>query len=450
MTRKIIDLSEFNGSINWNTLKKNVDGIIFRVAYRGYSAGNIKRDSKANVYLAACKQYNIPFSIYFMSQAITTAEAIQEAQYCIDFLKGSKVSLPVYFDSEMSGAPNNSGRADGLSKETRTACVIAFCNKLIQSGYKAGVYASTSWFTSRLIPEKLRAYEIWVAQYASKCTLTALPYGMWQYTSKGSVSGITGNVDISHCYKDYDLAQAAQSDSIEVKSGVCKYSLSTDGNRFFLIDGKKSNFRVREFACKDGSDEILIDGNLVCNLQKIRDHFGKALTINSGYRNAAYNKKIGGASGSYHVKGQAADIVVSGISTQEVAKYAQTIGIKGIGWYNYANGFVHVDTRTVQYFWRQDSANASYYQVSSFIVTSTSSTYQIKQWTVSTVRQGDKGETVKFLQQLLNAYGKYGLSEDGIFGTATKSAVMKFQTENKLVSDGIAGKNTWTKLLSKY
>ncbi len=111
-----------------------------------------------------------------------------------------------------------------------------------------------------------------------------------------------------------------------------------------------TNFLVKEFACKDGSDKILVDSELVLVLQKIRDHFGKGVTINSAYRNASYNKKIGGVSNSQHTKGTAADIVVSGVSPENVANFAEYImdSKGGIGLYN---GFVHVDVRTKRSRW---------------------------------------------------------------------------------------------------
>ena len=103
-----------------------------------------------------------------------------------------------------------------------------------------------------------------------------------------------------------------------------------------------NNFRVREFRCKNGSDKILIADELVKLLQKIRDHYGKPITINSAYRTPAYNKKVGGAKYSQHVQGKAADIVISGVTPYEVAKYAESLGAGGIGLYN---SFTHVDVR---------------------------------------------------------------------------------------------------------
>ena len=116
------------------------------------------------------------------------------------------------------------------------------------------------------------------------------------------------------------------------------YSKSKQGNVKL-----STNFTVKEFACKDGSDIVFIAPDLVNILQKIRTHFGKAVTINSAYRTPTYNKKVGGATNSQHVYGTAADIVVSGVSPKKVAAYVETILPKGgIGIYS---TFTHVDVR---------------------------------------------------------------------------------------------------------
>ncbi|MBR5780367.1 MAG: peptidoglycan-binding protein [Bacteroidales bacterium] len=111
-----------------------------------------------------------------------------------------------------------------------------------------------------------------------------------------------------------------------------------------------SNFKVKEFACKDGSDTVKIDDVTVGYLQKARDKFGVPIYINSGYRTSAYNKKVGGASNSYHVKGQAVDHHVKGkVSLMELAKFYESIGCLGIIVYT-KSGFVHIDSRTKKYF----------------------------------------------------------------------------------------------------
>ena len=138
---------------------------------------------------------------------------------------------------------------------------------------------------------------------------------------------------------------------------VKTYLLSKDGERNI-----SPNFKVKEFQCKDGADTILIDADFVQKyLQKIRDYFGVAVTINSGYRTAAYNRKVGGATNSYHIKGQAFDIAVRGKTPKEVAQCAQKLGIRGIIQYN---SFVHVDSRTTKYWARNNGG--SVFSVKSF------------------------------------------------------------------------------------
>ena len=129
------------------------------------------------------------------------------------------------------------------------------------------------------------------------------------------------------------------------------FSKKKDGDNFILKpDGNPTNFRIREFACKDGSDTILIDVDFVINkLQKIREFYKTPITITSGYRTPEYNKKIGGATNSYHCKGMAFDIVVKGKTPKEVASLSEEFGIQGI--ITYPNkSFVHIDSRITKYF----------------------------------------------------------------------------------------------------
>lgn len=128
-------------------------------------------------------------------------------------------------------------------------------------------------------------------------------------------------------------------------SNIIKYSRAKDGSTYL-----SKNFKLSEFACHDGSDTVYVDQQLIYYCQMIREHFGKPVTINSGYRTPEYNSTLKGAvPDSYHTKGMAADIAVSGISPSVVANYASAIGVKGIGRYS---TFTHIDTRTTNATWR--------------------------------------------------------------------------------------------------
>ena len=123
------------------------------------------------------------------------------------------------------------------------------------------------------------------------------------------------------------------------------YSLKKDGNLRL-----SSNFKVKEFACQDGSDPIFIDSELVSVLQKIRNHFGKAVTITSAYRTPTHNKNVGGTTYSQHLYGKAADIKIQGIAPKDIAKYAETLLDEGgIGIYN---TFTHIDVRSTKSRWQ--------------------------------------------------------------------------------------------------
>ena len=135
---------------------------------------------------------------------------------------------------------------------------------------------------------------------------------------------------------------------------IKQYSLKADGSRRLA-----PSFTVREFRCRDGSDVVMIDESLVVLLQCIREHFGKPITITSGYRTAAHNKSVGGAKSSQHLLGRAADIQVQGVSVEDVAAYAESLlpGWGGVGRYpvkaGRAKGWVHVDTRPNKSRWTQ-------------------------------------------------------------------------------------------------
>lgn len=133
----------------------------------------------------------------------------------------------------------------------------------------------------------------------------------------------------------------------EALDAIRIFSRKQDGETYLT-----ANFKAKEFASKDGYDKIVLHLPMVRQLQKIRDHFGKPVTINSGYRSRTHNKNVGGTSNSFHVKGRAFDIVVKDIQPADVARYAAEIGIKGIIRYN---TFTHVDSRAIRY-WAVDKA----------------------------------------------------------------------------------------------
>lgn len=206
-----------------------------------------------------------------------------------------------------------------------------------------------------------------------------------------------------------------------------------------------TNFTSNEFDCHGSGccSSTLINPELVKYLQKIREHFNAPITITSGYRCITHNSRVGGATGSRHTKGDAADIVVKGIAPREVARYAESIGVKGIGLYETsADGFfTHIDTRTTKSFWYGQSeaarttfgGNNSSTELSSNTSTTNNSSVEIS--------LNDTGATVKKIQEILQSLG-YNITADGIFGLKTCAAVRDFQGKNGLTADGVVGPKT--------
>ena len=228
MNKKIIDVSCFNTVTDWAAVAEAVDGVVIRIGYRGYSAGNIKMDANFHKHTKGALSAGIPVSFYFMSQAVSEIEAFAEAKYCNDCIEEYSAMLPenkdihVYYDSELSN-DSGTGRADKLSRQQRTEICRAFCRGIELNEYRAGVYASTSWFKTHLNVADLTEYILWVAQYNKVCTATHR-IDLWQYTSAGQITGIRGKVDISECYIPFGegsgtapakLAQAQQTEVTE-------------------------------------------------------------------------------------------------------------------------------------------------------------------------------------------------------------------------------------------
>lgn len=193
-----IDVSKWNGNINWTAVKNSgVSFVIIRCGYRGSSTGALVEDPKFKTNIKGATDAGLKVGIYFFSQAITDVEAVEEASMTIDLIKSYKISYPVFLDVEDSG-----GRGDKIDSNTRTAVIQAFCQTMKNSGYTAGVYANRSWLTGKMNAGALSSYKIWLAQYNTEVTYTG-KYDLWQYSSKGSVNGISGNTDMNLSYLGY-------------------------------------------------------------------------------------------------------------------------------------------------------------------------------------------------------------------------------------------------------
>ncbi|MCR5641656.1 MAG: hypothetical protein K6G04_09935 [Lachnospiraceae bacterium] len=188
-----IDVSKWQGNIDWATASSYINFAVIRCGYRGESSRGLAIDPKFSRNVQGAKANGVRIGLYFYSTAVTEAEAVEEASLAVQCAQqAGGLSLPIYIDME-------AGCQSGLSNEQRTAICNAFCSTVRNSGFSAGVYANKNWLTNKINTGAISGAEIWVAQYNTSCT-----YGgtkkMWQYTSKGSIPGISGNVDMNRRY----------------------------------------------------------------------------------------------------------------------------------------------------------------------------------------------------------------------------------------------------------
>lgn len=185
---KIIDVSRWQGVIDWQKTRDFIDGAILRVGH----GLNTDKTFKVNAY--ACTMLSIPFGVYLYSEAGDVETARKEADFVLKAVAGYRLSLPIYFDAEQKDT-------EWVSK----ANAEAFGDVIEKAGYWCGVYASEYWWNNYL--NGLERFTKWVAKYNSNngqqgTKPNVTPLDMWQYTSKGKIPGITGNVDVSELYRD--------------------------------------------------------------------------------------------------------------------------------------------------------------------------------------------------------------------------------------------------------
>lgn len=191
---KGIDVSHWQGTIDWNKVK--AAGIEFAIIKAGGSDAGTYTDSKWEANYKGAKAAGIPIGAYFFvgKDCVTAAAGKADAERFLKILKGKQLEYPVYMDNEAQPAS---------AKVGITEATIAFCETMEAAGYFVGIYGSAvSGFKERMDDSKLTDYAHWVAQYASKCSYKG-EYGIWQYSSKGKVDGISGNVDLDYGYIDY-------------------------------------------------------------------------------------------------------------------------------------------------------------------------------------------------------------------------------------------------------
>lgn len=187
ISRRGIDVSEHNGNINWDKVK--ADGVEFAIIRCGYGQNSSSQDDKKWLRnVSECERLGIPYGVYIYSYATNVSRASSEADHVLRLINGHNLSYPVYFDMEDKSTENSD----------LTAIAKTFCNKIKNSGYAVGVYASLSWWNTKLTDSCFSGWHRWIASWsASKCNYNG-EFALWQYSDKGAVSGISGYVDMNY------------------------------------------------------------------------------------------------------------------------------------------------------------------------------------------------------------------------------------------------------------
>ena len=462
--KPIIDLSEFNTVTDWSVVKKNVDLVIIRMGYRGSLSGKITYDKKYKEYRKACEEHGIPHGFYFFPTSVTYDEAIEEANWVANELIDVRAyACPVFADSEKVQR-DGSGRSDNLSRNDRTSLLNIFCSMLQHFGIPAGIYASTWWLENCLDMSKL-PYSVWCAQYAPACTYKG-DYIYWQYTSKGSIPGISGNVDISVpkvAVNDmYDLKfdpntviniALGEIGYIEKRTGDLKYlynkTANVGSNNYTKYGYEMHNLQPSNMDYPAAWCDAFVDW---CFVKAYGKDNAKFLLSGDFDDYTVRSAQLYKAEGSWYTsdpkpgdqvffKNASGGICHTGLVYNVDSNYIYTvegntsseIGVVPNG------GCVRAKAYALSYGRIAGYGRPKYSKKPSAVVDT--SNYPL-------LKIGStKKDYILLLQNALTLRG-YPVEIDGVFGPLTKEAVTKFQTDFNLSVDGEVGSQTWKALFS--
>lgn len=201
-----IDISSYSGDINWEKVKNSgVDFVIIRIGGRGYGKeGTLYTDDRALEYIEGAHNAGLKVGGYFFSQAINVEEAVEEADYVKSILGDIKLEFPVAYDWEI--IKDEDARTDNVSAAEATNCARAFCDRIIEHGYKTMLYSPSRELYFKYDLSRLADIDIWYCEYSDVPTFY-YQFSMWQYSSTGRVDGVDADVDMNICFTniaDYD------------------------------------------------------------------------------------------------------------------------------------------------------------------------------------------------------------------------------------------------------
>lgn len=201
VSHKGIDVSKYQGNIDWTKVASDgVEYAFIRLGLRGYGSGKIVLDEKFEKNMSDAAEAGIQTGVYFVTQAVTVEEAVEEAEYVLENIEGYDVTYPIVLDIEL--ITGDDARANDIPQKERTDIAIAFCERIKEAGYVPMIYGNVKCFTKMLDMTRLNDYEKWYAFYDN---YMYMPYNVsiWQYSERGKVAGIAAKVDLNISYKEY-------------------------------------------------------------------------------------------------------------------------------------------------------------------------------------------------------------------------------------------------------
>lgn len=189
-----IDVSEHQGSVNWETVAQHVDFAFIRVGYRGYGNGNIVTDAYYSTNIQGAIANNVPIGVYFYSQATTYEEGVEEANYVLSLLGDTGLAYPIVLDRE--DPMQEDARTNNMTVEQHTQAALGFLETIAQSGHRTMIYTNQMYYALYLDLEQIYKYPVWFAQYANE-PVWPYEFSIWQYSESGEVPGISGPVDMN-------------------------------------------------------------------------------------------------------------------------------------------------------------------------------------------------------------------------------------------------------------
>ena len=392
MNRNVIDVSYHNGVIDWEKVKAaGVEGAILRCGYGMDQTDQDDKQFKRNA--DECTRLGIPFGVYLYSYANNARKAESEAQHVLRLIAGYKLSYPVYYDLEERGT--EVGAAERMK---------IFADIIEDAGFWCGVYCNKSWWDNYLSSLGDR-YTKWIARYNNVLGMDGVD--MWQYTSDGSVSGISGRVDMNHCYRDFP-AEITVGTTPTQPPAQADPEGSTLDLVYYTMQGKFGSGDARKAALGSRYNEV----------QDMINHISTASV------QTLANEVLDGKYGNGDVRK-----TVLGSRYDEVQNLINAGSFDMTGW-----------VRELQ-----QECNRQRYSNQTVDGQPGKNTLA----GCPTVRKNASGNITKLLQERLISLG-YSCGDsgaDGKFGSGTKAAVEAFQRANNLEADGIVGQDTWRKLL---